>query len=446
MLSMNRLPADLVCYILSYLSVETQKWLLLHKPLNAIVPRIKPMFQSVIFDNFIVPTHTLLYGQVQSGKTRKIMDYVVAFKPSIPKILLIQNSVSMLDQYSRILKHRNIPYTIINSKMANTPYHNESVLLTIHNKFRVNALKKYLKNNDVYRYNLILDESDRYLKLIKKESFFQAAKHVLHVTATPFPYERAFEVDGVCVIPPSSNYVGIHGVCIKEMHMSQDEAVNQSTIAFLHEPQGVMLMTCFNRVVLMRNKALSLSLKHPAVPVVVLSTHIHVYINGAISQIKTHLVSRVFDELKDYPHIILIANRLSNRGINYTDSTYTRTITHQLSNANTNYTSFIQKCRIFGNRSHPVNKPVLFCIIDERMPNFVNILKRRLDQLEERMTQKNITQGIDENPAKITVAWLKKKCKKHEIRNYSRLNKAGLIQLLADHEIPMPLHHCIVVS
>jgi hypothetical protein len=45
---------------------------------------------------------------------------------------------------------------------------------------------------------------------------------------------------------------------------------------------------------------------------------------------------------------------------------------------------------------------------------------------------------IAENPARITVDWLRKKCKKHEIRNYSRLNKAGLIQLLADHEIPMP--------
>jgi SPX domain protein involved in polyphosphate accumulation len=65
-------------------------------------------------------------------------------------------------------------------------------------------------------------------------------------------------------------------------------------------------------------------------------------------------------------------------------------------------------------------------------------LKKRVEQLEERMTKGSNQLEIAENPAKITVAWLRKKCKKHEIRNYSRLNKAGLIQLLADHEIPMP--------
>ena len=51
----------------------------------------------------------LIYGQVQSGKTAKIMEYIKKSNIRI-KILMIQNSLSMLSQYERSLNTNKIKF------------------------------------------------------------------------------------------------------------------------------------------------------------------------------------------------------------------------------------------------------------------------------------------------------------------------------------------------
>ena len=70
--------------------------------ISAFLPRndILKLNKQFRIHSIIVPTtHTLLYGQVQCGKTSKIMEYVNNYKPDLLKIIIIQNNVSMLNQY-----------------------------------------------------------------------------------------------------------------------------------------------------------------------------------------------------------------------------------------------------------------------------------------------------------------------------------------------------------
>ena len=429
----------LFSYIVSFLSDKNLKQLA-KGPLGYLI------------HEFVVPTsHTLIYGQVQSGKTAKIIEYVKNYRSDVPKILVMQNSLSMLKQYTMCLKANNISYKVINKSSAKEELGQEKVLLTMNNKFRMSALSKYIDKNKYKfnNFNMILDESDQYLKNMSKNIIFNKAKHVLHVTATPFKYQTnlkyksKFEVDEVIMLKPKNDsYLGINDVKIIEKILPLpttdsnilNEICNIINFDFNLKSEGIMLLTCFRFVSVMRSSALSLSLRYTRIPIIVLSTKTTVYLGGLTGVIKDNNVKNIFDKFKKYSHVIIIANRLSNRGINYTDSTYTRHITHQVLLASSNYTSFLQKCRIFGLRNQITIQPVIYCLVNnDKNLNFADKLKYKIQQLTDRLLIK------DEEVVKVkvkkvtTIQKLKQICRENGIRGYSGLKKLQLIELLENY-------------
>ena len=429
----------LFSYIVSFLSDKNLKQLA-KGPLGYLI------------HEFVVPTsHTLIYGQVQSGKTAKIIEYVKNYRSDVPKILVMQNSLSMLKQYTMCLKANNISYKVINKSSAKEELGQEKVLLTMNNKFRMSALSKYMDKNKYKfnNFNMILDESDQYLKNMSKNIIFNKAKHVLHVTATPFKYQTnlkyksKFEVDEVIMLKPKNDsYLGINDVKIIEKILPLpttdsnilNEICNIINLDFNLKSEGIMLLTCFRFVSVMRSSALSLSLRYTRIPIIVLSTKTTVYLGGLTGVIKDNNVKNIFDKFKKYSHVIIIANRLSNRGINYTDSTYTRHITHQVLLASSNYTSFLQKCRIFGLRNQITIQPVIYCLVNnDKNLNFADKLKYKIQQLTDRLLIK------DEEVVKVkvkkvtTIQKLKQICRENGIRGYSGLKKLQLIELLENY-------------
>jgi hypothetical protein len=424
----------LFSYIVSFLSDKNLKQL------------AKGPLGYLIHESVVPTSHTLIYGQVQSGKTAKIMEYVKNYRPDVPKILVMQNSLSMLEQYSMCLKANNISYKVINKSSAKEELGEEKVLLTMNNKFRMRALSKYIDKNKYQfnKFNMILDESDQYLKNMSKNIIFNKAKHILHVTATPFKYQtnikykKKFQVDEVIMIKPKNDsYLGINDVKIIEKILEPtdskifNEICNIINLDFNLKTEGIMLVTCFRFVSVMRSTALSLSLRYTRIPIIVLSTKTTVYLGGLTGVIKDKNVKNIFDKFKKYSHVIIIANRLSNRGINYTDSTYTKHITHQVLLASSNYTSFLQKCRIFGLRNQITIQPVIYCLINNHKNlNFADKLKYKIQQLTNRLLIKD-----DVKVKKVTIQNLKQICRENGIRGYSRLKKLELIELLEENLI-----------
>ena len=77
---------DLFTYIVSFMPRDQLKVLV-------------DQFRQYVHYDYIVPTkHSLMYGQVQSGKTGKIMSYITGYKPEIPKVLMVPNNLFMLKQ------------------------------------------------------------------------------------------------------------------------------------------------------------------------------------------------------------------------------------------------------------------------------------------------------------------------------------------------------------
>lgn len=423
---------DLLTHIFAYLDDVTLK-------------HIIPQFYGNLHYKYIEPCmHTLVYGEVQSGKTGKIIQYIKTYRPTIPKILILQNSTVMLMQYVQALNIHHIPYKIIDSKSGTQRFHNESVILAIHNKYRVNALHKYLKFNENYMsmYNIILDESDQYLHKIKNQRVFKEAKRVLHVTATPFRY-KSINIDEIVTIRPKENYVGLKDVIFQEEMLYPELPLHQCVGSiikkdFIQKPTGMMLITSWPFVTQMKNAAIYLSIKYKTIPIIVLTSKFFEYVNGANKVVPAKNIQQLIEKYNNHSHVILIANRLSNRGINYTNANYTRNITHQISNATSNYTSFIQKCRIFGVRQQSSPKPIIYCILKGVNAGYVNKLTNKLKQINNQLQQNTLptlpTQPT-ENNKKITIPYLKKICRENSIRGFSKLKKDQLIELITEHRI-----------
>lgn len=71
-------------------------------------------------------------------------------------------------------------------------------------------------------------------------------------------------------------------------------------------------------------------------------------LNNQKRYVKQKSISKIIDSLQEHKHIIFIANRLSNRGLSYVSSDYTRHLTYQITRVRTSITSFLQSLRILG--------------------------------------------------------------------------------------------------
>jgi len=439
---------DLFTYILSFLTLR----------------ELKQISRNITVDvhSIIVPrVNVLLYGQVQSGKTGKIIEYINNFNPEMLKILVIQNSKTMLSQYCKTLKNNNIDYVKIESSAKPQTYNNEKVLITIHNKNRMASLNNYIKHNMIVstKYCLILDESDQYFDAIKDNKIYKDAKNVLHVTATPFKFSKETVslkindnygnngIDKVIAIKPKDSYYGIQNIEFKQIELYKPKKQNREpgdlsawrkrqfkkickiiNDDFMSTERGFMLITCYNYVLSMYNNGLKLSRKFPNAKVIVASSESYIFVNGKETHVTISNMQTFINQFNDDSHLIIIANRMANRGVNYTNCEYSRNITHQITIGG-NCTTFMQKCRIFGNRTDMSVKPKVYCFIQDKVfDNFVIKLKELIN---------NMINSV-KNPSKrsgLKMTELKQLCKSNRIKRYSGLNKQQLIDLLIQHNL-----------
>jgi hypothetical protein len=343
--------------------------------------------------NIFLPTSNkqiLIYGQVQSGKTSKIMEYIKTTNMKI-NILIIQNSLSMLSQYERTLNANHIHFYSVSSssvqiivrylKLTNS----KCVLLVMNNNYRRDALDVILSKNKNNNYSLIMDESDLYYKNMKNSSLYKKASECVHITATPFSSDYKAYFDDVIVIPPKKEYISFGKLDIKfipEVECEYEMTMNIISTDFLRVKQGIMLITIHNRVVQMENACQYLA-KHKLlfnVPIVMLSCRNTLYFNNKKKELSRMSISEIITGLEDHQHIIFIANRLATRGINYSDLTYSRHLTHQIIKKNESKTNFIQRCRILGNKHGVEEKLKLYCLnCDE---TYFQTVLQKIDKIE----------------------------------------------------------------
>lgn len=283
--------------------------------------------------------NTVIYGEVQSGKTRAILDILKDSKMAkLKKILVVQNSVCVLNQYKQRLEQADIDYQIIDSDTEEI-YGNTLVL--INNIHRYNMLFKFFSERTPYV--LILDEADSTINTCPLRNAFKN----YYVTATPFNLSNKIEIDKIIKIKPPKNYYGFKKV---DFNFDMPEENFQSDIIkkFLKEKNGMMLINEHNRIEEMNYTANKLASEFPDVPIVVLNSIKYIFLKNKKKYIYQNSVSKIIDSLKDYSHIIFIADRCANRGLSYTSGDYTRHLTYQITNIKCSVTSFLQAMRIFG--------------------------------------------------------------------------------------------------
>jgi hypothetical protein len=307
----------------------------------ALGKHICPALYASMYDN----SKKLIYGEIQSGKTARIIEEVQNSK--FPVVIIVQNSRLVQKQYIQRFREAGVPLQVI--RKSTTHLTSRTVLL-MNNR---NQLAKYNALNPPKIYTILLDESD----LTQFHPLRKNAAKEIHVTATPFRYPSHL-FDQIQFIDKHPDYYGLDKVRMKPIPFIIDY---MSIASEFMASQGILLINTFVRVEEMRTVAMNLSTAYPTVPVILLTTNKGVYFNRVFSHIRGHSLNLLLDRYTEESHVIIVANRMATRGISFCNSSYTKHITHQVSKPNT-ITGFLQKCRILG--IYP-NHPQLTLYIDE---------------------------------------------------------------------------------
>lgn len=393
--------------------------------------------------------NTLLYGEIQSGKTSKLMRYIVYYRRTKTKILVIQNSLTMLEQYKNALNALKISFVVVDKFTKDKTYSKENVLIVLNNKHRMKYITMFVNKNKIHNYSLMLDESDQYYNKIKTIQLYKMAFHRLHVTATPFVYATFPIFKNIVRIKPNDTYTGFDSVKVVNLPLPMGTAIDSTPFAlkydqtvatvrqFAREPNGMMLINWASTVYFMGYVCSHLADIYPNVPIILLSTTVRIYHEGSVTYVKKiQSIQTIITSFNANSHVILVANRYSNRGFNYTNTEYTRFITHQLSYQNNSITNFIQKCRILGNRPPSPQQPTLFCMHDaDNRFVYMDKIKHKIATLMETMAVAMNNDNENETPVRLTKPMLLDMCKKYNIKSSSKMNKQEIINLLLDNKI-----------
>jgi hypothetical protein len=324
--------------------------------------------QSIYRDILLKKRRILIFGQVQSGKTAAIIDIVQ--KPlytGISKIIIIQNSALVLEQYQQRFLSSSIPVQIINSQTTEIT---QEVIIIMNNKFRY---KRFLDcANKPEKYIVIMDESDAYPK--GTHPLAEKSLHEYYVTATPRHkiYKEPGFFHTIQRVQADGTYCGLKNIKIEY----SDATISSIIKKFQTEDkQGMMLINCFKSVEQMVNTSVTLSREFPKIIFVSLNSKRRVIITGKVYTIKHRTLSKIIDMLKAAPHIVFIANRMSLRGLSYTSSDYSRHLTHQYSDiSNDSITSSLQKMRIFGKYTDKKPVKLILPTYNDKRIRFMNKL------------------------------------------------------------------------
>lgn len=313
------------------LPMEIMDEIVLYTGDSRIANVLKDKISQYVLDR--IEKNILIYGNVQGGKTAEIFNYINE-NSSCQKVLIIQNSLLVLKQYEQRLQSKNIDYQIID---RNTQEITKKLVLVLNNKYRYN----YFLKVEPRRYILMLDESDQTIRSCSIKTSKNVRKTV-HITATPFNstlYNRCIKV------PENENYYGVEDLNINLNYADDNTG---SVNKFLKTQSGIMLINKYSYVSEMTYLAEKLTLQFQNVPIVLLTSEKIMLLNNQKRYVKQKSISKIIDSLQEHKHIIFIANRLSNRGLSYVSSDYTRHLTCQITRIRTNVTSFLQSLRILG--------------------------------------------------------------------------------------------------
>jgi hypothetical protein len=330
------LPPELIDIITFYTGDYVVAWVLRHY-----------LTPSVYTDISLTKRRVLIYGQVQSGKTAAMMD--VLHQPlytNIPKIIVIQNSLLVLQQYCDRFTQAQIPLQIITK---DTKTITSNVLLLINNQHRYTHYCKIA--NRPTKYILLMDEADAY----GQHALSKDALHEYYVTATPHHsyYKKPKFFHRIIRIKTPEFYQGLRNIQLEY----DDSPIQEIVARFRKEPTGMMLINSYRYVSEMSKLAKTLTKKFPRICFVTLNTKRTLYLNKVTYKLRKKPITKIIDLLEDATHIVFISNRMSLRGLSYTSSNYTRHLTHQYSDlANKSVTNSLQRMRLFGiyRDQHPV--------------------------------------------------------------------------------------------
>lgn len=280
-----------------------------------------------------IEKNVLIYGEVQGGKTRAIIDYIRE-NEFRKKVLVVQNSLFVLKQYEQRLKSESIKYQVVTSKMEGLT---ENLVIILNNKYRYNYFREHEPDN----YILMLDESDQTINACPLKSSKYVRKTV-HITATPF---SSTKYDRCIVVPRHADYYSVEDLTICPTYTDDNKEIVEN---FLEEKTGIMLINKYSYIGEMQHCAETLSRDFPHIPVVLLTSEKKMYLYNGVKILKHLSISKIIDYLRDFKHIIFIANRLANRGLSYVSSDYTRHLTCQVTKIKSSVTMTLQSLRILG--------------------------------------------------------------------------------------------------
>lgn len=313
------------------LPVELMDKIVLYTSDLCVADTLQPYITQYVYDKF--EKNILIYGQVQGGKTKEIVNILKSSKyNNINKVLVVQNSLLVLRQYISRLRGEGIAFQVVDRYTTELK---TNVLIVLNNKYRYAYFSKLITD----KYILLLDEADQTYKNCPLTAY-----KTFHITATPFyPKKAGIMFDKIIEVETHKNYYGLNKLQVEEV-VDVEAAVND----FMKTKTGMMLINKYSYIEEMQHCARTLSRKYTLVPVVLLTTEKIMFLNGKHHKIGTKPISKVIDALDGYPHVVFIANRLSNRGLSYVSSDYKRHLTHQVTKIRTYVNSFIQSLRILG--------------------------------------------------------------------------------------------------
>jgi len=283
-----------------------------------------------IFHKFYTKHISLVYGQVQSGKTSMIIKLIQ--QSQLQCVLIIQNSLLVLQQYIQRLTDSRVSFQTVHD----THFH-AKVIIVMNNSSQFQKFLAFKPPN----FALFMDESD----LTQHNPLLSLSTNHFHITATPFKYPQMF--NRIIRIDPPHNYYGIERVqLLPKTYIDTHTDFLPIIQDFTTNSGGILLINQFSAISEMNAAALHLSNKCD-LRIVVLSTVKKLYFKGRSTTIRLDNIQSIIDSLP-YKHIIIIANRMANRGLSFTSTDFKRHITHQVFGDFNNITSFLQKSRIFG--------------------------------------------------------------------------------------------------
>jgi hypothetical protein len=281
----------------------------------------------------------LVYGNVQSGKTKEIVQKIreeTVFK----KVLVVQSLITCLSQYITRLIDEKIRFEVINKETYSLDPEAD-VYVVMGNRYRYDYFTA-LFEQDPFCFMLIVDEVDLVTRNCPFVKNPYAVKQI-HVTATPYTLKPVYE--SVSNVPVSTNYYGLTN---NKLMVSYEDDILTSVYNFLKEPTGMLLINRLSKVSEMKKMVKNLSGIHTNVPVILLSNLKKVYLNGKVFRIRISNVSKIIDRFIDHPHLIFVANRLASRTVSYVSSDFSRHLTTQITKIKSSVTNFVQGLRICG--------------------------------------------------------------------------------------------------